>query len=114
MVRRRAIVGALLYVSVTTRPDVALAVGLLSRALECPTPALLCAARRVLEYLVTTKELGIRYTVGADLGLLAVDATVLPAAADTPQLAALRRAATAIRGAAPGDVRLPPPAPWAS
>eukprot|EP00965_Chrysotila_dentata_P007619 248235-Pleurochrysis_carterae.AAC.1 len=43
-----SLVGALLYCSTQTRPDVAYAVGMLCRAMSCPTPELLDAARRVL------------------------------------------------------------------
>eukprot|EP00965_Chrysotila_dentata_P095687 3162977-Pleurochrysis_carterae.AAC.1 len=42
----QSLVGALLYCSTQTRPDVAYAVGMLCRAMWCPTPALLEAARR--------------------------------------------------------------------
>ena len=58
-----------MYASIVTRPDVALAVGLLSRALEKPTYDLLAAARRVLQYLLTTKHLGIRYMAGKNTDL---------------------------------------------
>eukprot|EP00965_Chrysotila_dentata_P073636 2432523-Pleurochrysis_carterae.AAC.1 len=44
----QSFVGALLYCSTQTRPDVAFAVGMLCRAVSCPTPELLEAARRVL------------------------------------------------------------------
>ena len=54
--------------------------------------------------------------IGRDLGLSAVDGAVIPAAADTPQLAALRQAAATLRKVAPPDTRtgMPPPAPWAA
>ena len=65
----RAIVGAVLYLSVVCRPDVALAVGLLSRCLDSPTKQTMDAARRVLQYLITTKDLGIRYTKNVELDL---------------------------------------------
>eukprot|EP00965_Chrysotila_dentata_P076519 2526648-Pleurochrysis_carterae.AAC.1 len=44
----KSLVGALLYCSTQTLPDVAFAVGMLCRAMSCPTPELLEAARRVL------------------------------------------------------------------
>eukprot|EP00965_Chrysotila_dentata_P028131 935472-Pleurochrysis_carterae.AAC.1 len=47
----QSLVGALLYCSTQTRPDVAYAVGMLCRAMSCPTPTLLDAAHRVLAYL---------------------------------------------------------------
>eukprot|EP00965_Chrysotila_dentata_P040191 1334550-Pleurochrysis_carterae.AAC.1 len=43
----QSLVGALLYCSTQTRPDVAYAVGMLCRAMSCPTPELMSAARRV-------------------------------------------------------------------
>eukprot|EP00965_Chrysotila_dentata_P180497 5958474-Pleurochrysis_carterae.AAC.1 len=46
----QSLVGALLYCSTQTRPDVAYAVGMLCRAMSCPTPDLLHAAQRVLTY----------------------------------------------------------------
>jgi len=50
--------------------------------------------------------------VGKDLNLSSVAAEVIPAAKDTPQLQALRQAASTLR--AVGNVEgLPPPAPWA-
>ena len=52
-----------------------------------------------------------------DLRLGSVDAAVIPAAADTPQLQALRGVAAAVRATAPTQVfqdGLPPPAPWAA
>ena len=43
------------------RPDVDVAVGLLSPVLEKPTAEAYEAAMRVLRYLATTKELGLRW-----------------------------------------------------
>ena len=57
----RSLVGALLYCAVTVRPDIAYAVGMLSRALNKPTKRLLDEAKRVLTYLNSTKTLGPRY-----------------------------------------------------
>eukprot|EP00965_Chrysotila_dentata_P193873 6176015-Pleurochrysis_carterae.AAC.1 len=42
----QSLVCALLYCSTQTRPDVAYAVGMLCRAMGCPTPELLLAAHR--------------------------------------------------------------------
>jgi hypothetical protein len=64
--RYRAIVGAILYVALLSRPDIALATSLLSRALEHPTAECLAAAERVVNYLYHTRDLGIRYTKGED------------------------------------------------
>jgi hypothetical protein len=57
----QSLVGALLYCSVNTRPDVAYAVGMLCRAMGKPTPALYDAAVRVLFYLAHHRDVGIRY-----------------------------------------------------
>ena len=57
----RSLVGSLLYTAVTVRPDVSYAVGMLSRVLNKPTERLLDEAKRVLQYLVSTAHLGLRY-----------------------------------------------------
>eukprot|EP00965_Chrysotila_dentata_P061832 2048262-Pleurochrysis_carterae.AAC.1 len=63
-----SLVGALLYCSTLTRPDVAYAVGMLCRAMKCPTAQLLASARRVLMYLYHHRDVGlVRYaTVDRD------------------------------------------------
>ena len=58
----QSIVGALLYASTHTRPDIALAVSLLSRAMSRPTPQLYAAALRVVCYLHRHRDIGLRYT----------------------------------------------------
>ena len=60
--------GALLYCSVNTRPDVAFSVGYLCRAMSKPTDDLFADALRVLHYLERTKDLGLTYE-GDDLAL---------------------------------------------
>ena len=55
--RYQSPVGALLYCSVNTRPDVAFAVGCLCRAMSKPTDELYADAFRVLYYLERTKDL---------------------------------------------------------
>ena len=57
----QSLLGALLYCSGNTRPDIAYAVGLLCRAMSCPTTALLDAAKRVLMYLSRHRSVGLRY-----------------------------------------------------
>ena len=52
--------------------------------------------------------------IARDLRLNGVDSAVIPAAEDTAQLQALRTVARAVRAAAPADLGLPPPAPWAA
>jgi hypothetical protein len=66
--RYQSLVGALLYCSVNTRPDVAFAVGYLCRAMAKPTDELFDDALRVLYYLERTKDLGLTYE-GDDLAL---------------------------------------------
>ena len=57
----QSLVGALLYCSTQTRPDVAYAVGMLSRAMGRPTPELLKEGKRVLHYLYLHRDVGLRY-----------------------------------------------------
>lgn len=66
----RSLVGALLFASLTVRPDISYAVGMLSRALNTPNATLLEEARRVLYYLALTKDLGPRYTRNASATLV--------------------------------------------
>ncbi|KAG3012430.1 hypothetical protein PC121_g15203 [Phytophthora cactorum] len=58
----RELVGSLMYLATCTRPDLAFAVGQLSRYVQCPTQQHIGAAKRVLRYLVGTKTQGIMYT----------------------------------------------------
>jgi hypothetical protein len=60
-----ALIGALLYLALATRPDIAHAVNRLSRALTAPTETHRIAALRVLRYLKSTHALGI--TLGGGL-----------------------------------------------
>eukprot|EP00965_Chrysotila_dentata_P032122 1071728-Pleurochrysis_carterae.AAC.1 len=57
----QSLVGALLYCSTQTRPDIAFAMGMLCRAMSCPTPELLEAAKRVLMYLSLHRSVGLRF-----------------------------------------------------
>ena len=59
-----SLVGALLYAACNTRPDIAYAVGMLSRALSKATPDLMAAAERVLGYLHFHSSIGLRYSPG--------------------------------------------------
>ena len=60
------IVGALLYLSINTRPDISYPVGVLARFSKTPTVRACKAVLRVLIYLRGTAEVGIRFT-GDDL-----------------------------------------------
>lgn len=55
-------VGGLLYIALTTRPDVAYSVGVLSRFMACPSMNHVELAKRVICYLYRTKEHGIQYS----------------------------------------------------
>jgi hypothetical protein len=58
----REVVGCLMYLMVATRPDIAYAVGVLSRQVSNPTQRSWTQAKRVLKYLLYTKHLGLRIT----------------------------------------------------
>jgi hypothetical protein len=60
------LVGSLQYLATTTRPDIAQAVGVLSRFRGQPTTSHWNGAIRVLRYLNCTKEMGITYTNSGD------------------------------------------------
>ena len=68
----RPVVGAILYCSVCTRPDIAYATGMLCRAMTKPTPELFAAAERVLLYLERTKDLGLTFKSG-DVSAIALE-----------------------------------------
>lgn len=57
----RSLVGAVLYLAGTTRPDILTAVGVLSRFMEHPKVGHWNAAQRLLRYLRGTQELGIKF-----------------------------------------------------
>ena len=61
----QSLLGSLLYCATHTRPDIAFAVGMLSRAMSCPNAELLDAARRVLRYLLTHRHIGLRYVASS-------------------------------------------------
>ena len=57
----QSIVGSLLYADIATRPDIAQAVGVVSKFNSRPTQAHLTAAKRILRYLKGTANLAIKY-----------------------------------------------------
>jgi hypothetical protein len=61
----RSVVGKLMHAMVKVRLDIALAIGLLSRAQAKPTKTLLHAALHIVEYLKATRRLGIKFTSDA-------------------------------------------------
>lgn len=63
----RSLVGALLYVAVCARPDIAVSASILGRKVCSPTEADWTAAKRVLRYLKCTKSARIQYSSDADL-----------------------------------------------
>jgi len=54
-------VGALLYLALTVRPDIAYAVGQLSRFMSCPTADCVTTAKQCMNYLFCTRDLGITF-----------------------------------------------------
>ena len=60
----RAAVGSLMFLSITTRPDIAFAVNQAARFVNAPTVAHWRAVKRILMYVVGTKHLGLVYQGG--------------------------------------------------
>ena len=56
-VNYQSMVGSLLYAAVTIRPDIAQAVGTVSKFNSCPTEADLTAVKRIFRYLKGTIDL---------------------------------------------------------
>lgn len=61
LARYQSLVGALLYCSTQTRPDIAYAVGMLCRVMSCPTEGMYGQAIRVLQYLDRHQNVGLCY-----------------------------------------------------
>ena len=65
-VNYQSMVGSLLYASIAARPDIAQAVGAVSKFNSCPTEAHLTAVKRIFRYLKGSINLGIKYERSAD------------------------------------------------
>lgn len=63
-----ALVGSLLYLAITVRPDISYSVGVLSKYMSCPTMSHWLAAKGVLRYLAGTPSVGITYSSGSGGG----------------------------------------------
>ncbi|XP_046402884.1 secreted RxLR effector protein 161-like [Ischnura elegans] len=64
--------GALMYLMLGTRPDLAYRVGFLLRTIENPTQADVVRVKRVFRYIEGTLDLGIVYRSNVDEGFLAI------------------------------------------
>jgi hypothetical protein len=62
----KSIVGSLLYLAVSTRPDISHAVGCLSKYMSAPTEQHLLAAKHVLRYLKEYPGMGLFYQFGPE------------------------------------------------
>lgn len=60
------LVGALMYLAIATRPDIAYAVGVLARYSSCPGEAHWRAAKHLLRYLQKTKDAKLSYAPAPD------------------------------------------------
>lgn len=81
----QTLIGSLLYIAVTTRPDVSFVVGLLSRHSANPSSSHVRAAERVIDYLITSKDLSLQYcsdTQAFDASMSTIDVSSDAAYAD--------------------------------
>ncbi|XP_053686458.1 uncharacterized protein LOC128735997 [Sabethes cyaneus] len=72
MLPYRELVGCIMYVSLTSRPDLAAAVNYFSQFQACPNDEHWVHLRRILRYVKATLELGLMYQGGTDRPLLEV------------------------------------------
>ncbi|XP_064392583.1 uncharacterized protein LOC135340191 [Halichondria panicea] len=66
----QSMVGSLMYASTATRPDIAFAVGRVSKFSSAPTTAHLTAVKRIFRYLKGTMHLGLGYEKTANVDLI--------------------------------------------
>lgn len=66
----RECVGGLLYLSKTTRPDISQAVNEASKKVENPGKQDIIALKKILKYLVGTKDKGIKFKINGDISML--------------------------------------------
>eukprot|EP00961_Rhodomonas_salina_P001502 20572-Rhodomonas_salina.1 len=57
----RSLLGSLMYLQVWTRPEISYSVNYLARYTHRANKTTIAAARRVLRYLATTRDKGIRF-----------------------------------------------------
>lgn len=65
----REAVGSLMYLAIATRPDISFAVGVASRFLENPTETHVTAVKRILKYVKSTIDYGIKFDSHVSLDL---------------------------------------------
>ena len=66
----REAVGALMHLMCATRPDIAFAVGMVARYVECPQTTHWTAVKRIFRYLQGTTSHGIRFKSNGDLNFM--------------------------------------------
>jgi hypothetical protein len=84
-----ALVGALLYLAMVTRPDIMFAVGMLTHHLKCPTYASCKAACRVHNYLSHHPAIGICYSGPPFTLILILTGVATPTQCGLPQASLL-------------------------
>lgn len=65
----REAVGSLMYLAIATRPDIAYAVGVVCRYMDCPKSVHINAVKRIFKYLQATRNLGISFLKNSNLSI---------------------------------------------
>lgn len=65
----RSLIGALLYIAVHARPDISVSTSILGRRVSCPSDTDWTAAKRIVRYLLGTRDWKLEFT-GTEEGLL--------------------------------------------